>query len=100
METVRGRLVREAAAKRNILWVHELEGWAGWYDDEIFHSDEDHDSIRGGESYALRTCGPQLAVRVHVAHGTTPDVAVRMLRKMAGWVQRTPAIVGERPPEP
>jgi hypothetical protein len=101
METVRERLVREAAAKRHILLVHQFDGWAHWgHGDPFFESDADLDLLQGRESYELRNAGPDLAVRVHVAHGTTPEVAVRMLRKMADWVESRPEIVEGRPIEP
>ena len=101
METVRERLVREATARRSILKVRQLDGWAMWpHADPDFGSDEDLDSIRGLVSYELRNSGPELAVRVHVANGTNPDVVVRMLLKMAAWVERSPEILGDSPVEP
>ena len=102
METVRERLVREAAAKQTVLKVRQMDGWSVGVEesDWFLQPDEDGDSIKGLEVYELRNSPPELAVRAHVAAGTAPAVAVRMLRKMADWVERVPGLLEDGPIEP
>ena len=101
METVRERLVR-GAAQWDVVKVHQLEGWVSvsYGGHPYLLPDEDGDGIGCMENYEL-WAGPQgLPVRVHVVAGTEPDVVVRLLRKMAQWLETAPEIIRERPIEP
>ena len=98
------RQLLDAAAEKDVHLVHQLDGWvlppgAG---DFFMQADDAGDGLTAGESYELRRSPRKLAVRVHVHAGTSPEVAIRVLRKITAWLECQPHLVQEpriEPPE-
>ena len=95
------RLLLDEAGRKDLHLVHQLDGWvlAPGAGDDFMHADEAGDALTGGESYEFRRSGPELAVRVQVHAGTSPVVAVRVLRKITAWLERDPRLIEDRPIE-
>jgi hypothetical protein len=102
----RAKEQKEMAARKSELLAHYAgrephlyHQYDGWLDvdtgDSIVVPDSDRDALTGTDSWELRSGG--IAVRVQIEDGTSKGDAVRLLKKILGWVKRD---YGSSRPEP
>lgn len=80
--------------------VHKFKQIDGWLFGEpnankgtLGATDEDGDCLNAGETVELRHSSAALAVRMFIHEGTCPKDAVRLVRKMLDWVERSPELL-------
>jgi hypothetical protein len=72
----------------------QLDGFAAREPDCVMRPDADGDCLFSGRTEEL--FGGGWDVRVLMSEGVTPEAAVRLLRKLADWVERDPEWTTER----
>ena len=92
---VKAKLLKKHAEPRRLPHGFvQLDGFhfADGIGDDVFRPDQDHDSLMAGRTVELRASNAELAVRVLIHDGTDPAIAVRLLRKLSDWYERSPDI--------
>jgi hypothetical protein len=85
-EKIKGILLKNYAEKD----LHRFTQFDGWRDrspyDSVMRPDEDGDVLCRGSTMELRNSPEELAVRVFVHEGTSHGDALRLLKKILGWM--------------
>lgn len=77
--------------RKRVERFHQFDGWRldGW--DDVMRPDDEGDALTGGDvggTYELSASSPPVRVLIHEA--TSKADAVRLLHKIAGWVEHEP----------
>jgi hypothetical protein len=89
-------LERLAEPHREVRQLIQLDGFCWGPNaecDGLLHPDQDGDVLCAGLSDEIRASGEDLRVRVYIVPGTDPDVAVRVLHKLAYWILKKPELL-------